>query len=956
MVHSQTALARWSITVLTMLVVALVSPLHAQEVGTITGVVVNKSNGEAVAGATVRVEGTKKGAYTDLKGTFSIKKVPAGVYKVVIRALGLTQITIEGVDVQPGKVANLEVAMESDAVLKEEVVVEATALEGSDVDLLRDRQKSAAVSDAISAESISRVAGASVASVAARVTGVSVMDGKYIYVRGLGDRYMNFQLNGAQMASSDPDRNDVSMDQFSASFVESIVTSKSFTPDQPGSFTGGAVNVKTKAFPSQRLAKADIRVGYNTIATLTSDFTAASTSSSDWLGFDDGTRQVPSYVQNLEVIPSLGEARTDPNAALVLDQASKSFQNPMSPSVGNSGMPARMNLSYGDVFDVGEVPFGVVASMQYAQDYDGYTNGSFAIWQLTGKADEKDALEAQADLVDRNGTVTAFWGAMLNLSAKPGLNHQVGVNFMHNQRGENQGRYLVGGLPRDLPPDFTFETRTQRYIERANTSIQLMGESLFPELSNAKLEWTGSYNRSTQDEPDIRYFSNEFVPDGDSNLYFIDAANYALPQHFYRDMVEDLYWFDANMRIPFQSWTGTQASIKFGGAYNHKQRAFREQRYEFRQQQAQYDGDPNAFFADDNVGIVDTTGSGRPIYGNYIVDVTQAVNNYDGDQTIAAGFVMVELPVTSELRLITGVRLETTDLLVTSQDTSTQNGQLNEVNWLPSVAFIYALTERQNLRLSYGRTLARPTFRELAPFSSFDFVGGFILNGNPNLKQTNVDNFDLRWEWFLRPTDIVAVSAFYKDFTNPIENAIVSNNAQLQFQNVDEALVYGLEFEARSSLDFISDGLANFYAGGNLTLTESRVDIPGLELEARRELFGDDTPTTRQLQGQSPYLINVQLGFVDYDLGTDANVTYNVFGDRLSRVALGGTPNVFEAARGRLDVIVQQRLVGNLAMKVQALNLLNPPVREFHTFKGQEFDMIRYLQGQTFTVGFNYTF
>ena len=939
-----------------MLVVASVSPAYAQEVGTISGVVVNKSNGEAVAGATVRVDGTKKGAYTDLKGTFTIKKVPAGVYKVVIRALGLTQMTIEGVDVQPGQIAKLEVAMESDAVLKEEVVVEASALKGSDVVLLKDRQKSAAVSDAISAESISRVAGASVAAVAARVTGVSVMDGKYIYVRGLGDRYMNFQLNGAQMASSDPDRNDVSMDQFSASFVESIVTSKSFTPDQPGSFTGGAVNVKTKAFPSQRMAKADVRFGYNTIATLTNDFTQASTTPSDWLGFDDGSRAVPDYIRNLDAIPSLGEARTDPAAAQMLDQASKSFQNPMAPSVGNSGMPARMNLSYGDVIDVGEVPVGIVASMQYAQNFEGYTNGQFAIWQLTGKADEKESLEAQADLADRSGTTTAFWGAMLNLSMKPTSNHQVGVNFMHNQRGENQGRYLFGALPRDLPPDFTFETRTQRFIERGNTSVQLMGESLFPTLNNAKLEWTGSYNRSTQDEPDIRYFSNEFVPDGDSNLYFIDAANYALPQHFYRNMVEDLYWFDASMKIPFQSWTGTQANIKVGGAYNQKQREFREQRYEFRQQNAQYAGDPDAFFSDENVGIVDTTRSGRPIYGNYIVDVTQAVNNYDGQQTIAAGFAMVELPVTSQLRMITGVRLETTDLLVTSQDTSMQNGELNEVNWLPSLAFIYALTDRQNLRLSYGRTLARPTFRELAPFSSFDFVGGFILNGNPNLKQTNVDNFDLRWEWFVRPTDIVAVSGFYKYFENPIENAIVSNNNQLQFQNVPEATVYGLEFEARSSLDFVSQSLANFYFGGNLTLTESRVDIPLKELEARRELFGDDTPTTRQLQGQSPYLFNIQLGFVDYDLGTDANLTYNVFGDRLSRVAIGGSPNVFEASRGRLDLVVMQRLVGNLSMKVQALNLLNPAVREFQTFKGQEYDMIRFLQGQTFTVGFNYTF
>ena len=943
---------------LTLLICALLTAGTVQvwaQSGSITGTVVNKSNGEPVAGATVSVVGTKKGAYTDMKGSFTVKEVPAGTYSVGIRAIGFAQVTVANVDVKPGKKAKVNVTMESDAILKDEVVVEAAAIRDNDVALLRDRQKSAAVSDAISSEAISRVSGSSVADVASRVTGVSVMDGKYLYVRGLGDRYMNFQLNGAQLASSDPDRNDVSMDQFSSSFVESIVTAKSFTPDQPGSFTGGSVNVKTKAFPSERSVKAAVRMGYNTIATLSNDFTLASSSPTDWLAMDDGRRGVPEYVRSLNgSIPSLGEARTNPQAAEELNAASKAFASPMAPSIGQSGMPARINLSYADVFDLGSVPFGVITSVQYNQDFDGYTNGRFAQWQLTGKAAEKESLEAQADLADRSGTSTTFWSAMFNINAKPAPNHQVGFNIIHNQRGENLGRYLVGSLPRDLPSEFSFETRTQRYIERGNTSVQLMGESLFPGLGNAKLEWTGSYNRSTQDEPDIRYFSNEFVPDGDSNLYYIDAANYALPQHFYRDMVEDLYWFDAHVKVPFTSWTGTEASFKVGGAYNTKQRAFREQRYEFRQQQTEYKGDPTSFFAESNLGIIGTSGS-RPVFGNYIVDVTQAVNNYDGVQNIAAGFAMVELPVTTQLRVITGVRLETTDLTVTSQDSSSQQGRVDELNILPSFAAVYALTERQNIRVSYGRTLARPTFRELAPFSSFDFVGGFILNGNPSLKQTNVDNYDFRWEWFMRPTDIVAVSAFYKVFTNPIENAIVSNNNQLQFQNVPEAVVYGMEFEARSALDFISESLRGLYIGGNLTLTASQVDIPAKELAVIQELFGADAPTTRQLQGQSPYLLNVQLGYVDYENGTDINLTYNVFGDRLSRVALGGTPNVFEAARARVDVVASQKLFGNLSVRVQALNLLNPPVREYHEFKGVQYDMVRFIQGQTFTFGVSYS-
>jgi TonB-dependent receptor len=929
----------------------------AAEAGMITGVVVDRSTGDKIAGATIKVDGTKKGAYSDLKGHFVIKSLDAGVYTVSIRALGYNDLTVNSVEVAPGAEVKLDLMLQSQALEKEAVVVEAAAIRDNDAALLKERQKSVAVSDAISSESISRVAGSSVADVAQRVTGVSVMDGKYLYVRGLGDRYMNYQMNGAQMASSDPDRNDVAMDQYSTGFIESITTMKSFTPDQPGSFTGGSVNIKTKAFPSTQTLNASARFGYNTIASLNSNFTAASSATSDWFGMDNGTRALPSYVSGLSSVPDIGSTRNDADAAMTLHQASQAFSTPMTPGVGTSGLPVRFNMSYGDVFEMGTMPFGVTASMQYAQDFDSYQNGQFAQWQLTGNANEKDSLEAQSMLSDRAGTTSAFWGAMINMAIKPTPEHQLSFNVIHNQRGENLGRTLAGPLYRDLEPEWTFETQTQRYTERGNTTAQVLGEHLLSSLGGLELEWRGSYNSSYQDEPDIRFFSSNYKQDGDSTYYEIRPANYAAPAHYYRQMQEDLYWFDAAFKKPFTSWNGMAGNVKFGGAWNSKQRAFTESRYEFRNTNTsrRYNGDADWYFSEENVGIVDTN-RGKPVYANYIVDVSQSVNNYNGAQTIAAGFAMIDLPVTSQLRVITGARVESTDLEVISRDTASPVGSVNEVNLLPSAAIIYALTDRQNVRLSYGRTLARPTFRELAPFSSFDFVGGFILNGNPNLKQTNVHNFDARWEWFMRPSDIIAVSGFYKHFTNPIENAIVSNNNQLQFQNVPEATVLGAEFEFRSSLDVLTPALSEFYVGSNLTLTWSQVNIPAKELEAIRALYGDDAPTTRPLQGQSPYLVNVQLGYLNYDLGTDANVTVNAFGDRLSRVALGGTPNVYEASRIRLDLVINQRLFGDLSMKVQALNLLNPVVREFHTFQGVEYDMIRYIQGQTFTIGFNYQF
>ena len=690
---------------------------------------------------------------------------------------------------------------------------------------------------------------------------------------------------------------------------------------------------------------------------MTSDFTRASSSSSDWLGFDNGTRALPDFVAGLDQLPTYSEARRDPVAAAKLDQASKSFQTPMAPVYGNSGLPARLNMSYADIFDMGNVPVGVVASMQYAQNFDGYRNGVFALWQLTGKASEKDRLDSQMVLNDNRGTQTAFWGGMFNMNFKVAPNHQLGVNFMHNQRAENTGRFLFGELPRDLPSDFVFETRTQRFIERGNTTVQLVGEHMFQGLNQTTFEWRGSYNASYQDEPDIRFFSNEYKDEEEGRSYAIDAANYDLPAHFYREMNEDLFWFDGAFKVPFQSWTGTQGNFKFGGAANIKNRNFTESRYEYVRRSAgeQYNGDPDAFFGNANVGIVDSSSSGRALWGNTISDVSELRGRYTGEQNIWAGFGMVELPVSSKLRVITGARLEYTDLTVNSADQTAETGRVDTLAILPSVSMIYSIQDNMNLRMSYGRTLARPTFRELAPFSSFDFVNGFILNGNPDLKQTDINNYDIRWEWFTRPTDILAVSGFVKQFYNPIVLAIVTNNGQTQYQNVDFALVYGAELEARSTLDFISESMRDFYLGGNFTYTFSEVNIPDQEMLVIRELFGDDARTTRPLQGQSPYLLNLQLGYVNYETGTDANVSFNVFGDRLATIGFQGTPDVYEASRARLDIVVTQRLIGDLSMKVQALNMLNPAVRQYQSYNGNEFDVVKYLNGQTFTIGFNYS-
>jgi TonB-dependent receptor len=353
------------------------------------------------------------------------------------------------------------------------------------------------------------------------------------------------------------------------------------------------------------------------------------------------------------------------------------------------------------------------------------------------------------------------------------------------------------------------------------------------------------------------------------------------------------------------------------------------------------------------VGIVDST-NGRYRFGNYVVDASQMSDNYDGDQDITAVYGMIDVPLVARLRFIGGARFEVTRLNVASQDPAKQKGEVANDDWLPSVNLVYELGSSMNLRAAYGKTVARPTFRELAPFASFDFIGDFIFVGNPNLKRTLIDNYDLRWEWFARPGEIFAVSGFYKRFQNPIERAIVSNNNQGQFQNVDAATVYGAEFEVRKQLDQIAAFLQHFQAGGNLALVQSRVDIPAKEMATIRQL-DPNASGKRELQGQSPYVLNVDVVYDNAKTGTMASLYYNIFGERLTEVSLGGTPNIYEQPRGVLDFTLSQRLLKGITLKAAAKNLLDSEVRKVHHFKNIDYVSRRHTLGRTFSLGLTYS-
>jgi len=317
---------------------------------------------------------------------------------------------------------------------------------------------------------------------------------------------------------------------------------------------------------------------------------------------------------------------------------------------------------------------------------------------------------------------------------------------------------------------------------------------------------------------------------------------------------------------------------------------------------------------------------------------------------------MVDWKPIKKLRIITGARLETTSIKTQSLYTAQAEGLLDRTDILPALSLKYEINHKNNLRFSGSRTLARPTFRELAPFANFDFEDGFVYVGNTGLERTLIDNIDLRWEMFPKSGEIISVSAFYKKFHSPIEKVVnpEAQNVEITWENVEQGQVIGLEFEFRKSLGFITNSLRDFSLGFNVTLVKSKTSIDPDELEQIRAQDPQQSDT-REMFGQAPYVVNAYLSYLNRDLGLEFNTTYNVIGPRMTLVVKGGTPNVFEQPLHLINFNVSKSFGKHFGIKLSATNILNSRKRETQTYKGESYDFQSFTLGTTFGVTLKYS-
>jgi len=884
----------------------------AKNAGKIAGKVVNSKTGEPIIGANVSITGSGQGAATDIDGSYMIKDVNPGIYSVTISYISYAKKTVTDVEVDPNKTTRLAVSLEPKTVGMEEVTVTARASRSSEAGLLAIQRKSVPMQDGMSSEQISKIGDSDVGAAMRRVTGVTVRNGKDVYVRGLGNRYSNIQLNGSQVPSTDPNKKEAPTDLFSSGLVESIMVQKTYTADQLAEFSGGSVKIETKQFPYERNFTMSYSTSFNTVSTFENTLSSPG-SPTDFLGYDSGKRSLPSVLN--------AQRGSQQNSGQVV----QGLHNDWDISRNKVGIPSQsISVNYANQFNEDNMPIGVVSNFSYKFDREFEPNKTERFMQFFKQNGEPNYI---TNYTKDEGTETAETSAMLNVFAKPSSVTKFGVKTLYSNSARYNKTIVQGpyqnGVTRQTVLDFD---------RRSIFSTTLEGETYFDNFFASNLEGHISYNQAQRIRPDRRSTrynlvgdEYQFQPFGDNN------------GHFFSDQDDKNYSAELKYKMkPFKF-----LNISAGGNVIVKDRHFTARRITYRDQLAPYlpsdlKTQPAGVVLDDQ----NVAGQGNNGYLE-LTETTQFNSDwYDGFQTIYAGFMSTNWKPLEKLTLELGLRVEqstqTIEVPTEGIDSDYEEvSQVDSTDLLPAVNVTYQLADRTNIRLAYSQTLARPEFREISNFNFADYLGGQRVYGNPDLKQTNITNYDIRFETYPSGGQMLALSAFYKHFKNPIEKFYRLTDAnEVFFDNAPEADLYGVEIEGRKNITPRLQMVAN----ASYIYSQSRMNESASSRVANVE---------RPMVGQSPYIINVSAFYQIPTLDIDVSLSYNTFGERIVTVGKNAQQyDEYEQPFHDLGATIDYQ-VGKFDLSLEVSNLLN----DSHLYKQGPATTFRYKPGMSFSLG-----
>jgi outer membrane receptor protein involved in Fe transport len=864
--------------------------------GRVVGQVIDQVNGFPLPG--VAVEGPHdRVAHSDLDGRFSMD-LPAGSHAVRFVMDGYAVQTVT-VTVVAGRPATVDVALPL-ARFAETVVVTGVSTDGSASSAeaaLAARRAAPVISDNLGAQELRANADSNAAAGLQRVTGLSVVGDGFTFVRGLGERYSNTTLAGATIPSTQPERKVVSLDIFPSGLLDSVSVVKSYTPDRPAEFAGGLVEIVPLKIANRPLFDVSYSAGGNsrTLGKTVMDYPGSGT---DWIAYDNGRRSLPAgfppvserVIRGGIYTPEVGVLRDD------LEVLGEQFENLWTPSAADG----RANQNWSAVFGNRWGKFGLIASLNQSSrnHYQEEVQNYFRL--------ESGALSTFSDYDYRSARNTATLAATATAAYQFTANNRTAFQFFSTNSGERESRTFEG-----FNSDVSANLRNSRilWVEENLNTWQLTGDHFFPRVSMSRLDWRGSYSRSNRDEPDLREVLYEDLT-GSFRLADQSQSGFRM----FNDLSENVTDLGVSWSSFFTNWTGAPTLVKFGPSYIRRERDFSSRRFRFiplTTTGLDLTQTPEQLFTPANIG---------PRFE--LREETRTTDTYDADQTIAAFFGMLDVPLANNWRVVGGLRVERFEQNVNTFDPFSLaifgNPQqvassIEETDLFPSLNVVFAVRPGQNIRFGVSQTVNRPEFREVSPFEFTDITGGRAVVGNPDLTRSLIQNVDLRWEWFPGAQEVFAASFFLKNFQDPIER-FVEPTAQLRtsYTNAESARNTGFELEARKRIT------RHFLVGANYTYVDSEITLTPFQTNVLTSL-------TRPLSGTSENIVNlmgeVRLG------STSVRLLFNYFDERISDVGSLGLPDIYEAGRGTLDLVFQHRFQRRLSVGVSLDNVTDEQVR-----------------------------
>lgn len=915
-----------------------------QETGSISGNV--SDSVETVIGAVVVVEGNNTlGAFTDTDGNFVIKNVKPGTYNILVTYFGYKPLKVENVTVEAGKTTEMgNVIMQIDAEESQEVVVVGTKTTNTEEAAVKETKESKEVINVISAEQISKSQDRDAAQVMQRIPGVTLIQNRFIMVRGLSERYNSVLLNGAVAPSSEADTKAFSFDLIPSNMIDRVTVYKSGSYDQPADFSGAVVRVYTRNSIDENVTQLSLTGGFRAGTTFKT-FGRMEGQGGDILGFGAGKRDFPSDFPEMVTDPSLTGSMND---VTKVEQQSASLANSWDINKTKAYPDGRLNFLFGRKITLGSVKISSINNLSYSNtlQYAQIERHSYWNYDANNESQVKEQSKDQFYSNDVRLGVLSNWSFIL------GHNHKIDFRNMFSQLASSDVTERAG-FNNEKSTEFNFYSL--RYSANGIYSTQLQGSHTLNK-ERTKFLWLAGYANISRKEPDWRRYSYQRALGSSDDFTLVIPSNTSATDNarFFTNLKEN--GFTGNVEVEHKLVKNADSSgisVKVGAFVDYKTREY----YARWMSYARGITFDNSL---DTVQIGDVQNNIDYFDGFSLREGTRPTDRYTAQGFLIAGYAGLNIPFLKKFNLSTGVRLESYNQSLS--DALTLLVDTNVTRLLPSANLSYNFTKKMLVRFGYARTLNRPEFRELSPFAFYDFNLKTDKVGNPDLKTADIHNFDLRWELYPSSDEMIAIGVFYKKFINPIEvyQVPTGSNPAFRFGNGAEAVSQGVELEIRKSLGFISSGsvLEQFSVlfNGALIASEIRLDSTGSTSSLQID--------KRAMQGQSPYVVNTGLYFNSKKSGWQASLMYNVFGPRIFAVGDLQIRTMYEMQRHLLDLTITKNVNDRLGIRLGISDILNSQtqVKEDGNYDGKldnattDKSIYTFKTGQYFNLGFNYKF